>query len=93
MTPHPGGHIADDRLAALVNVDVLDRDALLSLAPMPVQSLHQLVSFDHESFTCPRSRCAALPSETDSLEKATKRKPERLQSPEADFAVDWAGGF
>src|SRR6516162_304179 len=37
----PLGEGTDDRLAALVNVDVLDLHILLALATMPVQRFHQ----------------------------------------------------
>src|SRR5215210_6547665 len=40
--PTPGVlNVADDRLPAGVDVDVLDRDLLLALAPVPVQRLQQ----------------------------------------------------
>src|SRR5438128_11594090 len=46
-----------------------------------------------ESFTNAREADARLcHRETVSLDKATKRQPERFQWPEADFAVDWARG-
>jgi hypothetical protein len=40
--PHPTPfHIADNRLSAFVDVDVFDRDLLLSFAPVAVQRFHE----------------------------------------------------
>jgi hypothetical protein len=40
--PHPTPlHVADNGLAALVNVDVFDGDLLLTLTAMPVQRFEQ----------------------------------------------------
>jgi len=36
-TPTPLGHVSDNRLPALVNMDVLDSDLLLTLPTMLVQ--------------------------------------------------------